>query len=156
MRRPNLKRSRSAGFTLMEVLVASVLISTVFVAVMSVMSQSLRNIDRMRPHETALLHAREKMNEELLREQLGLEHSSGQWDDGYRWSVDIAPYELQPPGPQKQAVARQTVVVQSPQQQSTQPGLFKVQIQIAWGDRQSPRTYSVETTQWAARMPEKQ
>ena len=152
------RRNPNAGFTLMEVLVASVLISTVFVAVVSVMSQSLRNIDRMRPHEAAMLHARELMNEELLREQLGVEHSSGHWDDGYRWSVDIAPYELQQPQtPQKQAVAKQNVVVQQPTQQApTQAGLFKIRVQVAWGDAQSPRTYAVETTQWAQRIPEKQ
>ena len=51
------RRSLNAGFTLMEVLVACVLIPTVFVAVVSVMSQSLRNIDRMNPYETAMLHA---------------------------------------------------------------------------------------------------
>ena len=153
MRRPR----HSAGFTLMEVLVASVLISTVFVAVMSVMSQSLRNIDRMRPHEAAMLHAREMMNEELLREQLGLEHSSGHWDDGHRWIVDIAPYELPQPQTQpNQAVARQSIVGQPTQQQPTQAGLFKIRVQIAWGDAQSPRTYAVETTQWAQRTPEKQ
>ena len=128
------------GFTLMEVLVASVLISTVFVAVVSVMSQSLRNIDRMRPHEAALLHAREKMNETLLRDQLGTEHSSGHWDDGYRWRVEIAPYQL-----------TQTQMVQT-----NQPGLFKIRVQIAWGDTQAPRTFTVETTQWANRLPEKQ
>ena len=151
------RQNPNAGFTLMEVLVASVLISTVFVAVVSVMSQSLRNIDRMRPHEAAMLHARELMNEELLREQLGVEHSSGHWDDGYRWSVDVAPYEVQPQTPQKQAVARQSVVAQQPAQPApTQAGLFKIRVQIAWGDVQSPRTYAVETTQWAQRIPEKQ
>ena len=135
------RRTRcSVGFTLMEVLVASVLISTVFVAVVSVMSQSLRNIDRMRPHETAMLHAREKMNDALLREQLGFEHGTGRWDDGYRWQLDIAPYQL----------------IQAQQQQVGQPGLFKIRVQIVWGEAQAPRTYAVETTQWANRLPEKQ
>ena len=154
------RRKHNAGFTLMEVLVASVLLATVFVAVMAVMSQSLRNIARMEPHETAMLHARDKMNQELLREQLGLEHDSGAWDDGYRWNVEIAPYELPAQStktPAQQAAARQHVSVQAPAPQpSTQAGLFKIWVQIAWGDANAPRTYAVETTQWAQRIPEKQ
>ena len=141
------RRSRTAGFTLMEVLVASVLIATAFVAVVSLMSQSLRNLDRMKPHERAMAHAREKMNEELLREQLAPEHSIGRWDDGYDWRVDIAP---QP----SMARASANQPVQGAQQQG--PMLFAVRVQVGWGDAQSRRSYEVATTQWAQLTPEAQ
>ncbi len=129
-------RRRQAGFTLMEVLVSSVLIATVFVAVVSLMSQSLRNIARMTPHEIALTHAREKMTDVLLRDQLALEHLRGRWDDGYRWQLDVRPL---------------VAANQQPPAAGT-PALFKVRVEIAWGDA-SPRTYAVETVQSALVAP---
>ncbi len=131
-------RRAQRGFTLIEVLVASVLMASVFVAAVSLMSQSLRNLHRMEPHERALLHAREKMTEELLREQLTLEHASGQWDDGYRWQVDIAPKQIANVTPLPGGY-----------------GMFDVRVQIAWGDARQPRAYEVATTQWAQLRPEK-
>ena len=139
------RRSRTAGFTLMEVLVASVLIATAFVAVVSLMSQSLRNLERMKPHERAMAHAREKMNEELLREQLAPEHSIGRWDDGYDWRVDIAP---QP--------SMASASANQPPQLRQGPMLFAVRVQVGWGDAQNRRSYEVATTQWAQLIPETQ
>ena len=127
--------ARGAGFTLLEVLVASVLMAAVFVAAMSVMSGSLRNLDRMRPHQLALTHARELMTEELLREQLAPERSRGQWDDGDRWQVEITPLAASAP-------------------QATGPALFRVRVDVAWGDPRQPKTYRLETVQLAKRAPE--
>ncbi|HZQ93135.1 MAG TPA: prepilin-type N-terminal cleavage/methylation domain-containing protein [Terriglobales bacterium] len=131
------KRVAQRGFTLMEVLVASVVMATAFVAVVSLMSQSLRNLDRMRPHETALLHAREKMSEQLLNEQLAAGTTSGRWDDGYRWRVQIDPA----PGPAPQLAGY---------------GLFRIRVEVAWGEAREARTYALETTQWAQQAPEAQ
>jgi len=125
------KGSSQRGFTLMEVLIASVLIGTVFVAATSLMSQSLRNIDRMRPHEDAMRHAREKMNETLLREQLVVEHSSGKWSDGYRWQLDITP-DTQPNETPRQGM----------------PMLFNIRVEVLWGSEQ-PRSYVLQTAQLA-------
>ena len=133
-----MKRRAQCGFTLIEVLVASVLIASVFVAAMSLMSQSLRNLARMEPHEKAIVHAREKMTEELLRDALRTERTGGQWDDGYRWQVEIVP---EPP------------VAGAPQQQSW--AMFDVRVQIAWGNVMNPRTYEVQTTRWAPVAQEK-
>ena len=63
------------GFTLLEVLLATVVLAGAFVAVMSLLSQSLGTVARLEPHQRALLHAREKMSEILLRQELELERS---------------------------------------------------------------------------------
>ena len=144
-------RHRQSGFTLLEVLIAAVLIGSVFVAVTSLMSQSLRNIDRMRPHEIAMMHAREKMNEELLRDELAPESTAGQWADGYRWSVEITPLDFQEVG--QSTAAPQPVVpsVRKPNVTAA-PGsntLFRVRVHVAWGDRVDARTYDLDTMQWA-------
>ena len=148
------RRRRQSGFTLMEVLVASVLIATVFVAVVSVMSQSLRNLDRMRPHELAIAHAKQLMNDQLLREQLTAEHTTGQWSDGYRWQVDIAPELSAKPGSTQPGSAQPGQA----QPGSTPPqagyALFDIHVLVVWGDRAQPKSYSLATTQWAQFPPQ--
>jgi type II secretion system protein I len=126
---------RYNGFTLMEVLIASVLMGTAFVAAVSLMSQSLRNIERMQPHEQAMRHAREKMNETLLREQLALEHSSGRWSDGYRWRLDVAP----------EVDAKEAT-------RQGGPMLFNIRVEVTWGSEQ-PRSYALQTAQLATAPP---
>jgi len=119
------------GFTLLEVLVSTVLLGTVFVAVVGLTSQSLRNIERMQPHERALVHAREVMNEFLLFEELEPATQSGRWDDGYQWRVDVSPDE-------------RGAAVNDPTH-----GLFRIRVTIGWDSNGRAKTYSLETTQWA-------
>jgi general secretion pathway protein I len=133
----NVGKHAQRGFTLMEVLVASVVMATAFVAVVSLMSQSLRNLDRMQPHETAMLHAREKMSEQLISEQLTVGTTTGRWDDGYRWRVQIDPASGAAP-------------------QQAGYGLFRIRVEVAWGEAQQARSYALETTQWAQKAPEAQ
>ena len=131
MRRGKAKSEK--GFTLLEVLIAAMVLGAAFVAVMGLLSQSLRTVERMDPHQRALLHAREKMSEILLREELAAERTAGAWADGYRWEAEITPYELGGRG------------------QSTGYDLFRVRLQVSWGAPDRPKTYAVETVQWAAR-----
>lgn len=127
-------RRLEPGFTLLEVLVASVLIGTTFVAVVSIMSRSLRNIDRMQPHERACLHAREQMTDLLTREQLEPGRLRGSWDDDYRWQADI------------------TRVENSEFNASGDYALFDIRVQVYWGDPDRPRSYVLQTTQLAAQV----
>jgi type II secretion system protein I len=128
------QKSACCGFTLLEVLVSTVLLGTVFVAVVGLASQSLRNITRMKSQESALLHAREKMNEVLLLEELGPSTQSGEWRDGYQWQMQIAP-------------SAQDAQIQDPTN-----GLFDIQVVIRWGDSGREKAYTVETTVWARRV----
>lgn len=121
------------GFTLLEVLMAAVLLGAVFVSVMGLLSQSLRNVDRMKPHQRAMLHAREKMTELLLREELAGEHAAGAWDDGYRWEAEITPYEL------------------GGSWQGAGYDLFRLRVEVSWGEKDRVKTYVLETSQGARR-----
>lgn len=123
------------GFTLLEVLIAAVIMGTVFVASMGLLSQSLRNIKRMQPQELALLHARDKMNEMLVQEALLPDTTAGQWDDGYRWQVQVQ-MEPTPPGA-PQALPSQGA-----------SALVRIRVQISWGQDAASKTYAVETLQW--------
>jgi len=129
-----MRSSTMHGFTLLEVLVSTVLLGTVFVAIMGLTAQSLRNINRMAPHEKALLHAREKMNQILLLEELGPGEQAGQWDDGYQWHVQIWRND------------RDT------QMSDATYGLFHIRVVIIWSESDKPKTYTIETTQWARKV----
>ena len=124
----------SSGFTLLEVLVSTVLLASVFVAVLGLASQSLRNIARMKPQEDALLHGREKLNEILLSEELEPSIQSGRWSDGDKWQVQISES------------------VRDAQLQDQTYGLFQIRLTISWTDADKAKTYSVETAQWARRL----
>jgi type II secretion system protein I len=128
------------GFTLIEVLIAAVVMGTVFVAVMGLISRSLRNIDRMKPHEIALAHAQEKMNEMLIPRTFTAETTSGAWDDGYRWQVQIEDAPLVP-GTQPAAQSKNHDAY----------SLFSIRVEITWGRDDAPKSYVVQTLQWAKR-----
>ena len=128
------RKSGCSGFTLLEVLISTVLLGTVFVAVTGLAAQSLRNITRMKSQESALIHAREKMNEVLLLEELGPGTQSGEWRDGYQWQTQISANR------RYSQLFGQTY------------GLFDVRIVIRWGEAGKEKAYTVETTQWARRV----
>lgn len=123
--------AKMRGFTLVEVMVSTVLLASVFVAVVSLSSQSLHNLLRLEPHEIALVHARERMNGLLLLEELQPGQFAGSWNDGYRWTALIAQH------------ANDT------KSASADYLLFDIRVVISWGDRLEEKNYVLETRQWA-------
>ncbi|HMD10024.1 MAG TPA: prepilin-type N-terminal cleavage/methylation domain-containing protein [Candidatus Acidoferrum sp.] len=123
--------AKMRGFTLVEVMVSTVLLASVFVAVLSLSSQSLHNLLRLEPHEIALVHARERMNGLLLLEEIQPGEFSGSWKDGYRWTALIAQH------------ANDTKSARADYQ------LFDIRVVISWGDRLEEKNYVLETRQWA-------
>ena len=92
---PQERGRREAGFTLLEVLVATVILGTAVAALFSLLSGALRNADRLQAPEQALLMGQAKMNELLA---VGADPSStaalsldekveGRWDDQFRWEA---------------------------------------------------------------------
>ena len=58
------------GFTLLEVLVATTIMATAVVGLLSSISASVRNADRLTDHDRAALVARRKMDELLVSQRL--------------------------------------------------------------------------------------
>lgn len=54
------------GFSLIEVVIAVVIVGITFAAIMQAFSQTIRSIDRVDVYQVALQHAQNKMNELLL------------------------------------------------------------------------------------------
>ena len=90
------------GFTLLEVLVAMVIVGTAVASLMSLMSGSVHNLRRAESATGALVKARTKMNQLLLVQQPALrplpnggviaaESQSGAWDELSRWKASVQP-----------------------------------------------------------------
>lgn len=100
-RQAGARRAR-AGFTLLEVLVALVIVGTAVTSMLHLMSGSISNLRRVDAAGETLLNARRQMNHLLLHEQPELLVSAGgraalpgrqagRWDDLGRWEATARP-----------------------------------------------------------------
>jgi prepilin-type N-terminal cleavage/methylation domain-containing protein len=84
------------GFTLLEVLVATVVLGASVAALFSLLSGSLSNARRLQAPEQALLLARSQLNELLAASEQGRaaepalpldQRVRGRWSDAFRWEA---------------------------------------------------------------------
>jgi general secretion pathway protein I len=93
---------RRRGFTLLEVLVATVIMATAVVALLSNLSTSLNNAARLTDYDRAALLARRTMDELLLQPNLPkLAAIEGSFDPGLTgteggWKARVTPFERLP------------------------------------------------------------
>jgi general secretion pathway protein I len=89
----------SAGFTLLEMIVATAIMGIAVVGLLSLISGTLANAARVKQYDRAAMLARTKMNELLVQEPLPLgQPMSGQWDDSTGWTAQADVFE-NPPNP---------------------------------------------------------
>lgn len=110
--------SRSAGFTLLEVLVAMAILAVAVTAVMQLFGQGLRLARASGEHLTATLLASQKLTEVA---QAGLEPGESRGVEGtYRWQAAVRPVpELQP--------------VELPEGLRPTGQLVQVAVRVEWG-----------------------
>ena len=86
--------ARRRGFTLLEILVAVTILAVALVALMRAFATGLMGIGLAEARVIAVAHARAKLEE--VGSVIALEPGEldGEWDDGYRWRVEIDPYEI--------------------------------------------------------------
>ena len=121
------------GFTLLEVLVATVILAIAVAGLMSALSGSTRNAARLTDYDRAAMMARRKMDELLEDKKLPkFVFLEGQWDPAYAggkpsgWRARIQPWEMLPnPGAGMQSLDR-------------------IELEIWWQDGPNPRTFNVE------------
>ncbi len=90
------------GFTLLEVLVATTIMAIAVTALVSNLTGSLRNLDRLTQKDRAATLAKRKMEEFLLNP--GLPHSqrlAGRWDpphanDQQGWQLRVTSFDVPP------------------------------------------------------------
>ncbi len=98
-RRPAVSPSRClrAGFTLLEMIVATAVMSIAVVGLLSLLSATLSNAARVQQYDRAAMLARTKMNELLLLSPLPLgQPMGGQWDATSGWTARAEVFERRP------------------------------------------------------------
>lgn len=89
---PNrIARRLQGGFTLLEVLVAFVILAVALVALFQAFSSGLRGLDVAEASMTAVQHARSKLEEVGGPIPIESGQQSGDFTDGYQWVVVIEP-----------------------------------------------------------------
>ena len=81
--------SREKGFTLIEVLVAVMILAISLTVVMQLFSGGLKSNRISNDYLYGIFHAREKMEELLLIREWAPGGLSGDFEDGYRWTATI-------------------------------------------------------------------
>jgi general secretion pathway protein I len=98
-----MKSQGRGGFTLLEVLVATVIMGVAVTALIAGLSQSVKNADRLRDYDRASMLARAKMDDLLLDATLPFDgtvegefpaNQSGGIESG--WKVSLRPFEAPP------------------------------------------------------------
>jgi general secretion pathway protein I len=85
------------GFTLLEMIVATAVMSLAVVGLLSLLSASLRNVSRARQYDQVAMLARSKMNELLVETPLPVgQVLEGQWDKSAGWKAVVEPFEAPP------------------------------------------------------------
>jgi general secretion pathway protein I len=82
--------SSQKGFTLIETLVAVMVLSISLVVVMQLFSGGLKSNKISNDYMYGIFHAREKMEELLLTDELLPGSFNGDFGDGYQWQAAIA------------------------------------------------------------------
>lgn len=90
---PNILYSGSRGFTLMETMVATMVLGIALVAIMELFSGGLRSARLAEDHTRATLMAGEKLEEILLTTPLEETTLEGSFDDHFSWTCSIKPEE---------------------------------------------------------------
>jgi len=91
------------GFTLLEVLVATVIMAIAITGLMSAISTSLRSASRLTDYDRAVLLGRQKMDELIIAAKVPkLIPFEGSWDETINggppisWRARLSPFEMPP------------------------------------------------------------
>lgn len=110
LRQPGRIIKCSKGFTLIETLVAFMVLSIVLVVILQTFSGGIRSGHKSNQYIYATFHARSKM-EELMFSDVSPGRYQGALDDGYQWQAEVALIDTDQDDPVDTGIAQMTLSV---------------------------------------------
>ena len=139
-------KRRRQGFTLLEVMLAFVLLAAAMGVLIAMLSNGLRQVRQAQAETEESLHAQSLLDQIGALEPIEPGRRDGEFDRGrYRYSLDIS--QAEDPAP-----VAQTPLLNEPASGVIVPLLYRIELRVRWGaeePRQQLRFVSLR-----ARMPQ--
>jgi general secretion pathway protein I len=116
------------GFTLIETLVAMMLLAISLVVILQLFSGGLKSGKMADDYTRAVFYAREKMEEILLADDFQEGVFEGTFDENYRWMVDV-----------------KFVEPKEDEEEISMVDLFNVDVQVFWPEAGREKNFRIST-----------
>jgi general secretion pathway protein I len=135
-------RARQDGFTLLEVIVAVVILATALGLLLGMLSRGMHQVTQAQAESEAAMYAQSLLDQLGTIEVLEPVEKDGDFADGrYRWHLQVAPtIDPAPPPP-----AEPGAPPPQPAQTETSPTLYRVRLDVSWGGGGQGRQLRFET-----------
>lgn len=141
---------RQRGFSLLEVILAFALLSAGLGILIAILSGGLAQVRNAGDATEATLHAQSLIDELGVLAPIRPRRDRGEFDDGrYRWELQIS--EVEDPGPVDEPAAGMAPIESVGLQPAGAPVLYRVQLDVSWGEDDVPRRLRFATLR--ARYP---
>ena len=163
---PKLDRTggRSAGFSLIEVLIALAILGLALGAIAGVFGTGLLGHRAAADADTALAVAEEKLDAAGVVDRLAPGHSEGVFSGRFRWSVNVAPYEDKassgPSDPRTDGFRTggprtDNLGMDAPAAETIPAAfrLFRIEVAVGWYDGERARQVTLATLRLAPAPP---
>ncbi len=124
-------RTKSKGFTLIEVVVATAILGIVLTVIIQLFAGGLRLARVSKEYTRAVNYANAKMEEITSRQTLEEGTTEGEFDETYHWRVTMNKVNLLP--------------VEKPWEVKPPIQLFKIRVDVLWKPGSKERSAGVET-----------
>ena len=125
------------GFTLIEILVATMILAICIVVILQLFSGGLKSGRLSDDYTRAIFHAREKMEELLLLNELTDIVLEGEYKDGFTWRVNI--HYIEPDEDEKTLLPVDT---------------FNIDVEVSWPYGFRKKYFEISTVKIAKRILE--
>lgn len=125
--------TRKRGFTLIEIVVAFSILALGLGLALQIAAGAMRNARQAAQRTEAALHAQSLLDTVGVGERLEEGESSGEFDDDYRWSLSVTPFEVE------------TDAASPLEPAQAQVALYRLELIVNWGPREAEREASFVT-----------
>ena len=141
---------RQRGFTLLEIILAFALMSVGLGILVAILSGGLAQVRTAGDATEATLHAQSLLDQLGVLEPIEPGREQGEFDRGrYRWDLEVT--EAEDPAPRTESAEGFAPLETVGLQPAGAPVLYRIQLDVSWGEDDVPRTLRFSTLR--ARYP---